>query len=25
VVLFGVTIAGAAYLMGLESWCACST
>ena len=25
VMLFGVTIAGAAYLMGLESRCACST
>jgi len=25
VALFGVTIAGAAYLMGLESWCACSS
>lgn len=25
VVFFGVTIAGAAYLMGWESWCACST
>ena len=25
VVLFGVTIAGAAYLLELESWCACST
>lgn len=25
VVLFGVTIAGAAYLLGRESWCACST
>jgi len=25
VVFFGTTIAGAAYLLGLERWCPCST
>jgi uncharacterized protein (DUF4213/DUF364 family) len=25
VVMYGTTIAGTAYIMGLESWCACST
>jgi len=25
VVIYGTTIAGAAYLLGLERWCSCAT